>query len=331
MIIDVHAHVWPDHIAAQVTAAGPAGLPAIADGTVAGLLRTMDAAGIDMACTLGVANVARTVARTNEFIGGLDRSRLIPFGTVHPDLSVEENLKSLADNGIAAVKFHPNFQQASLADPRVVDIMTALAANGIVVLTHAGQGSDAAATERGKPAHVAALVTAVPDLTLIACHFGGYHLLDDAQKLVVGQRVVLETSWPPAVGDLDGARIKDLIERHGTDRVVFGSDWPMAHPGAELETVRSWGLSPTPSGASSAATSLASSDSRVRSQKESHEIDQDWRRYGFLGRRPRFGRRPGRARRPRLSLLRPSGRADDVDPQQAARARSRSRLHHRRP
>ena len=243
MIIDAHAHVWPDHIAAQVTAANPAGLTSIGDGTVAGLIATMDAAGIDKSCALGVATVARTVARTNEFIGTVDRSRLIPFGTVHPDLSVEENLKSLADNGIRGVKFHPNFQNASLADPRVIDIMTALAADGIVVVTHTGQGAHAAATERGAPRHVAALVEAVPDLTLIACHFGGYHLLDEAEKIVVGQRVVLETSWPPAVGALDGVRIKDLIERHGADRVVFGSDWPMAHPAAEIESIRSWGLS----------------------------------------------------------------------------------------
>jgi uncharacterized protein len=242
MIIDAHAHVWPDHIAAQVVAGKPAGLTPVADGTVSGLLRTMDDSSIDLACALGIANVARTVARTNEFMGSLDRSRLVPFGTVHPDLPPGVNLKCLSDNGITAVKFHPNFQQASLMDPRVVELMAALAEHGIVVLTHAGAGDDAAATERGAPSHIAALVKAVPTLTLIACHFGGYHLLDDAEKVVVGERVVLETSWPPTVGALAGGRIRRLIEAHGGHRVVFGSDWPMAHPAAEIEAVRSWGL-----------------------------------------------------------------------------------------
>ena len=84
VIVDAHCHVWPDHIAKQVLAARPVGLDPRHDGTLAGLLRTMDEAGIDRALTLGIANVPRNVARTNEWIGGVDRSRFTPFGTVHP-------------------------------------------------------------------------------------------------------------------------------------------------------------------------------------------------------------------------------------------------------
>jgi uncharacterized protein len=244
VIIDSHAHVWPDHIARQIVAGTPAGLPPLYDGTADGLLRTMDAAGIDMACALGVAVRGATVQRTNDFIGSLDRSRFVPFGTVHPDLGIEENLGSLADNGIRAVKFHPNFQEASLSDPRVVDLMCALAERETVVLTHAGRGDDDAATERGAPAKIAALVAAVPDLTLIACHFGGYHRLSEAERHVIGQRLILETSWPPAVNELEPQRVRSIVLAHGTGRVVFGSDWPMARPATEIETVRSWVLSP---------------------------------------------------------------------------------------
>ena len=55
MIIDAHCHVWPDHIAATVLAGRPADLDARHDGTIAGLQRTMDVAGIDRAVCLGVA------------------------------------------------------------------------------------------------------------------------------------------------------------------------------------------------------------------------------------------------------------------------------------
>ena len=105
--------------------------------------------------------------RRNEFIGSIDRTRFVPFGTVHPELSPAVNLKSLQDNGISGVKLHPLFQDLSLADPRVVDI-------------------------------AAALAQAVPSLRVIACHFGGYHRLDEAEELLVGSRAVLETSWPPS-------------------------------------------------------------------------------------------------------------------------------------
>jgi uncharacterized protein len=238
VIIDAHAHVWPDHIARRVLAARPAGLAPMGDGTLDGLRAIMDRAGIDYACCLAIANVAAHVAGTNRFIGAIDRSRFVPFGTVHPDLPIEQNLASLRDNGIPGVKLHPNFQRLSLADTRVVELLGALAEAGIVVITHAGAGDDDAATERGHPRHIRALTEKLPSLVLIACHYGGYHRLDEAERSVVGSGAVLETSWPPTVGALDRERVRGVIDAHGPRRVVFGSDWPMADPAAELAALR---------------------------------------------------------------------------------------------
>jgi Predicted metal-dependent hydrolase of the TIM-barrel fold len=162
MIIDAHCHVWPDHIAPKVLAGRPAGLDAAHDGTLDGLRRTMDAAGVDMAMCLGVANVARTVERTNEFIGSIDRTRFIPFGTVHPDLSIARNLASLEHNGIGGVKLHPLFQRLSLADPLVLDLLRALAEAGVIVITHAGAGGDEAAPKGASRVTCAASWTPSP-------------------------------------------------------------------------------------------------------------------------------------------------------------------------
>lgn len=240
MIIDAHCHVWPDALAARLVAARPAGMDAVGDGTVSGLLRTMDAAGVDMSCVLGVANEAKHVARTNEFIGSLDRSRFIPFGTVHAGLSPEENVRVLNDHDIRAVKFHPNFQGLSLTEERMIDIFAALAESAVVVLAHVGEGADDAASDRGSPDKVRALLDEVPDLRLIACHYGGYHRLEAAEESVLGDpRVMVDTSWPPDSSvELGPARVLELITAHGAERVVFGSDWPMAHPSAEIDFIR---------------------------------------------------------------------------------------------
>lgn len=184
------------------------------------------------------------MTRTNGFIGSVDRSVFVPFGTVHPGLAVEDNLGSLSDNGIRGVKLHPLFQELSLGDPAVVELVTALAEAGVIVITHAGAGGDDAANERGAPRHLRTLLDAAPTLTLIACHYGGYHLLDEVEDVVVGSRAYLETSWPPRLADQDGARLRAIVERHGADRVVFGSDWPMTDPAAEIAAIRSWGLAP---------------------------------------------------------------------------------------
>ena len=94
MIIDAHMHVWPDHIADAMQSQRPSGMPLRFDGKLSGLLRTMDESGIDKGLALGVGIKASTVARTNEFIGTVPRDRLVPMGTVHPDLPVEENIRS---------------------------------------------------------------------------------------------------------------------------------------------------------------------------------------------------------------------------------------------
>jgi hypothetical protein len=83
----------------------------------------------------------------------------------------------------------------------------------------------------------------LPGLDIVACHFGGYRLLDTAEEMLVGLPVSLDTSWPPALASLDPGRVRRLIERHGPERIVFGSDWPMADPAREIETIRALGLS----------------------------------------------------------------------------------------
>jgi predicted TIM-barrel fold metal-dependent hydrolase len=242
MIVDAHMHVWPDHIADAMQSQRPAGMPLRFDGKVSGLLRTMDDAGIDRGLALGVGIKASAVARTNEFIGTVPRDRLVPMGTVHPDLPVEENVRSLKDNGIVGVKLHPLFQVLSLSDPRLRDILAALAEEGMPVISHVGAGGDDEANERGAPDALRRLADDLPDLTLIACHYGGYHRLDEAEEHVVGSRVILETSWPPTLADLEPERLIAIIRRHGADRVIFGSDWPMADPAAEIAAIRALGL-----------------------------------------------------------------------------------------
>ena len=50
---------------------------------------------------------------------------------------------------------------------------------------------------------------------------------------VVGRRA------PPG---LIRPRIREIIARHGAGRVVYGSDWPMTDPAAEIAAIRALGL-----------------------------------------------------------------------------------------
>ena len=188
VIVDAHCHVWPDHIAPKVLANRPAGMDARHDGTLSGLTRTLDAAGIDKAMTLAIAGVPKNVARTNEFIGTVPRDRFIPFGTVHPGLSIEDNLVSLRDNGIRRGEAAPAVPGPFAWRPGRTR-PAAGAGGGRRHGHHArrrrrGRGRN----ERGAPEHLRAIIDAIPSLRLIACHYGGYHCIDEAEELVVGGR-----------------------------------------------------------------------------------------------------------------------------------------------
>ena len=239
MVIDGHFHVWPDAIARRALGQPSAELVRFGDGTVAGAAATLDAAGIDRAVCLCVANVAKHVEATNRFAGGLDPERFIGFGTIHPDLPVERNLASLRENRLHGVKVHPLFQGFALDDPGLWEILEALQGE-FPIIVHVGHGGEGA--ERCTPAMLRELAQRFPRLDVIACHFGGYKLLEEAEEQVIGLPVYVDTSWPPGLASIEPDRVRRLIDRHGPERVIFASDWPMADPAADLAAVRGLGL-----------------------------------------------------------------------------------------
>lgn len=241
LLCDAHTHVWPDKIAAKALKGRVDFMEAEFDGTVSGLTTTLDRAGISRCVVMGIADEARYLHRTNEFIGSLRSERLLPFGTVHPDLGVEENVESLRVNNVMGVKLHPLFQRFRLDDERLLAILDALG-DDFPVIAHVGKGGVPETDQLATPAMLAAIVDQLPRLRLMATHFGGFHRLEEVEEHVIGRNVVLETSWPPTLRQLPPERVVELIRRHGVQRVVFGSDWPMSDPVECMDVIRELGL-----------------------------------------------------------------------------------------
>lgn len=238
MIIDCHTHVWPDAIAERALGPAVPDLPRHGDGRVASLLDSMSQAGVDASICLGVADGPNRVEATNRFAAGLEAGKLIGFGSLHPDLEPEEVVASLRQKGLKGVKIHPLFQHYSLEDRRLAAILDAFG-DEFVAIVHLGPagGTPEAEHHYCSPDKVAYLVREFPRLRLIACHFGGYRMLSEAEDLVVGLPVYLDTSWPPSLATLDRERVRKVIQRHDAERVVFGSDWPVASQADEIAAV----------------------------------------------------------------------------------------------
>lgn len=235
MIVDAHTHVWPEHLASRALGANIPGMQYFGDGTVSGLVAAQLEAGIDYSLCLGVANNPHQLGAVNSFIGSLDRDRFIPFGSIHPSVSIAENLSSLRSTGIRGVKLHPVFQGYRLDDRGLYDLLGALEGEFCVVV-HVGDGPGSDGTECS-PQMVREIATTFPKLELLACHLGGYHRLEEAMQHIIGLPIMIDTSWPPSLAVLEPSVVRNIIRRHGAERVVFASDWPAASPLLELRAL----------------------------------------------------------------------------------------------
>ncbi|KAF0960384.1 amidohydrolase family protein [Rhodococcus sp. T7] len=241
MIIDAHTHMWPDAVAKRALAGSVPDLERRGDGTANGLKKSMAAAGIDRSVCLAVANDGAAVDKANKFSGSLDPDYFIGFGSVHPELSAEENVESLRRHGLKGVKIHPFFQKYALDDPRMDRLFDAMQGEFAVII-HIGSISTASSEGVCSPSMLAELIRKFPRLDVIACHFGGYRQFQAAVDTVVGLPVYLDTSWPPSLAELNPADVRKAIEAHGPERIIFASDWPMADQGREIQAVRELGL-----------------------------------------------------------------------------------------
>jgi predicted TIM-barrel fold metal-dependent hydrolase len=84
------------------------------------------------------------------------------------------------------------------------------------------------------------MLDAVPDLTVIAAHMGGYGQWDAVEQYLVGRQVYFDTAY--SLCDLGVERMTEIIRRHGAHRILFGTDYPWKSAKGEIEAIRSLSL-----------------------------------------------------------------------------------------
>lgn len=247
MIIDLHTHIFPDRIA-------PAALEKLrsashtrpfTDGTAGGLSQSMKEAGIDLSVVLPVATNPRQVPHVNDAAVHTHETRretgIDSFGALHPDFEGwEEEMERLAAGGIRGIKLHPPYQGVDFDDPRYLRILKKAAELSMPVLIHAGLDVGLPGARQATPEKVRQAVDAVPGVTLILAHMGGWRCWEDVLRLLPDTPVLLDTSF--ALGDMtpdDGqeitlqdlrmlspAKFMDLSHAFGPHRLLFGTDCP---------------------------------------------------------------------------------------------------------
>lgn len=239
---DAHTHIFPAKIADKAVAfleeyyhhRWPGG------GDEADLLASMDAAGVETALIFSCATKPEQVIPANDFLARAQNEhpgRFYAFGTLHPDFKdIPGELQRIRELGLKGIKFHPDFQKIYIDEPRMMHIYE-LIGSSLPVTIHMGDRR----TDFSSPWRLAGMLDAFPELKVIAAHFGGYSEWDEVKKHLVGRNVWFDTS--STFWELPAEKAREIALLHGTDKILFGSDYPASLPQAAVADVLTMGLS----------------------------------------------------------------------------------------
>ncbi len=227
-IIDAHTHVFPDRIA--IKAADKVveyyNLSRQGDGTVSGLIKGGD--GFDNITYIisAAATNPDTVVNTNDFLVSVStrQKSLIPLCTFHPDMGATRGIKELQrakSIGAKGVKLHPDFQGFEADREDLFDFYFACLDLDLPILFHAGDEN----SDFSSPYRIYNIINKIPALKAIAAHMCGYKSWEAAREVLIGTPVYTDTS--DALVGLTQEELCGMISDHGSDRVMFGSDYPL--------------------------------------------------------------------------------------------------------
>ncbi len=238
MIIDIHAHVFPDALAARAVAflAQQAQIPAFTDGTCAALRESMRRAGIDLSVLAPIATKPAQARSINAWIAETNRAfpDLVGFGTLHPaQEDWAQEIERLVADGIRGVKLHPDYQEFFVDEARMLPIYRMLADAGLMVLMHAGVDVGLPGDTHCPPERLARVLDAVPQVTMIASHMGAWRQWEGVERCLAGRDLYFDTSY--SLAEMGADLFLRILRAHGAERVLFGTDSPWSDQSAEIE------------------------------------------------------------------------------------------------
>jgi predicted TIM-barrel fold metal-dependent hydrolase len=244
-IIDFHTHIFPDSLAERALNALKAHSPeakSYTDGTLAGLRKSMKQAGVSRAVLLPIATKPSQVATINKTCKDLMAPDAIPFGTLHPgSYTFLDDIAMLASSGVKGIKFHPEYQDFYIDEPRYFPIYDALQSSGLIVVFHAGKDPGPFTCDHSLPPAFKEIYSNFPRLKIVAAHMGGWRVWNDVEKHMLDLPIFFDAS---AIREwMDPKEFVRLARRHGTDRILFGSDSPWFDQDADIRWIDASDLS----------------------------------------------------------------------------------------
>ena len=228
MTIDFHTHAFPDKIASRAVeklADASGGLTPYTDGSADGLAFRMKESGVDLAVVLSIATNAHQQHSVNDFAAELDkREEFVAFGSVFPDApDALEELDRIAAMGLRGVKLHPDYQGFDVDDDKMIPLYKKISALGLITVFHAGVDYGFAPPYGATPDKMKRALRHF-DSPVVAAHFGGVDSYESVLSTLAGEDVYFDTSFGYSM--MPKYYALKIIEKHGVEKMLFGTDSP---------------------------------------------------------------------------------------------------------
>lgn len=246
MLFDMHVHMFSDKIAEKALShlALLFGHPPMTNGTVGGTEQKMKGWGVTSCTALNIATKPGQQRVINDWAASVQTDSVFCFGTVHPDAAdAAEEVARIAELGLHGIKLHPDFQAFSIDDPKMYPIYEVASSLGLPITFHVGRDPDSVKVPYATPSGIARVSRLFPNLKIIAAHMGGARMSDEVEQTLAGKNVYLDTSLSNVFCPPD--QFIRIVKKHGSERILFGSDCPWQSPLEEFKWIEALGLSST--------------------------------------------------------------------------------------
>jgi predicted TIM-barrel fold metal-dependent hydrolase len=242
-VIDFHTHVFPDSIAsrAMTSLSDGCGIKPSFDGTCSGLKDSMEKAGINISVHMPVVTKPSQTRNANEWAMQTQNDNILAFGALHPQNSDwRDEIDLIINFGLKGVKMHPDYQNFFVDEPRMLLIYEYILERGLILLFHAGVDIGLPAPYHCTPHRLLNVINAMQGGVIVASHLGGHAMWDDVERYLVGRNIYFDTSMGLEYYSIE--QLKRIIDSHGYDKILFGTDAPWSDQNEELSRMKNAGL-----------------------------------------------------------------------------------------
>ena len=230
MVIDFHTHIFPDEIAAKTIARleTVGGITASTDGTLNGLLASMERCGVDLSVILPVATKPSQFESIQSFAQSINEQyagKLISFGGIHPDCEdYKKELDTIKELGFKGIKLHPDYQGVMIDDLRFMRIVEYASELGLIILTHAGIDIGLPEPVHCPPKKMRKVLDEIKPEKMVLAHLGGWSMWDEVYEYLAGENIWMDTAF--IYDYIKEEQFFKILEKHGSDKILFATDSP---------------------------------------------------------------------------------------------------------